>query len=99
MTFLKGFSNLGDATLTNQIRENLIQYFDYGLLEKGNFSNISIPTTGYYGGSDHTLRLVDDPRYSAGQVWEGFKSNWVWQSGMGALTSTDDANPGVSHIT
>lgn len=98
MAFLKGFSNLGDATLTNHIRENLIQYFDYGLLEKGNFSSVNVPTTGYYGGSEHTLRLVDDPRYSYGQVWEGFKSNWVWQSGLGALTSTDDANPGVSGV-
>lgn len=98
MTFLKGFSNLGDSTLSNHIRENFIQFFDYGLLEKNNFDNVTIPTSGVYGGSDHVLRPVDDPRYDYGQVWEGFRSNWVWQSGLGALTSTDDANPGVSGI-
>jgi hypothetical protein len=98
MPFLKGFSNLGDATLTNHIRENFIQFFDYGLLEKNNFDNVTIPTSGVYGGDDHVLRPVDDPRYTYGQVWEGFRQNWVWQSGVGALTSTDDANPGVSGV-
>ena len=49
MPFLKGFSNLGDATLTNHIRENFIQFFDYGLLEKNNFDNVTIPTSGVYG--------------------------------------------------
>ena len=73
MPYLKGFSTLGDATLTNHIRENFIQFFDYGLLEKTNFENVTIPSTGVYGGSDHVLRPVDDPRYTYGQVWEGFR--------------------------
>ena len=98
MPYLKGFSTLGDATLTNHIRENFIQFFDYGLLEKTNFENVTIPSTGVYGGSDHVLRPVDDPRYTYGQVWEAFRSNWVWQSGLGALTNTDNANPGVSGV-
>ncbi len=98
MAYLKGFSNLGDSTLTNHIRENFISFFDYGLLEKNNFQNVTIPTTGYYGGSDHILRPVDDPRYEYGQVWEGVRSNWVWQSGLGALTSNNNAQPGVSGV-
>ena len=97
-TYLKGFTNLGDSTITNHIRENLISFFDYGLLEKNNFVNISVPTTGYYGGLEHVLRPVSDPRYTDGQVWEGFRSNWVWESGVGAFTSADNANPGVSGV-
>lgn len=81
-TNLKGFDNVGDSTITTVIQDNLVEFFDWGLLEKGNFFNISIPTTGQYGGSKHKLRLVDDPRYTSGQVWEGFRSNWVWQSGL-----------------
>lgn len=99
---LKGFSKLGDSTLTNDIKENLISFFDWGLLEKENYINVSIPTSGYYGGNEHVLRLVDDPRYTAGQVWEGFRSNWVWQSGVSGspapLVSTDNSNPGVSGV-
>ena len=83
---LKGFTKLGDSTLVNDIKENMISFFDWGLLKKDNYINISIPSTGVYGGNEHQLRLVDDPRYTAGQVWEGFRSNWVWESGV---TGTD----------
>ena len=79
---LKGFGDVGDSTITTVIQDNLVEFFDWGLLEKGNFFNISIPSSGHYGGSKHKLRLVDDPRYNSGQVWEGFRSNWVWQSGL-----------------
>lgn len=95
---LRGITNFGDATVINQVRENLISMFDYGLLEKGAYINVEIPTTGTYGGNDHQLRLVNDPRYNAGQVWQSFRSNWVWESGLGALTSTDNAYPGVSGV-
>jgi hypothetical protein len=98
MTYLKGFTTVGDSTVTNNVRENLISFIDYGLIEKSGFVNISIPTTGVYGGLEHRLRLVSDPRYDDGQVWEGFKSNWIWESGLGALTSTDNSYPGVSGV-
>jgi len=100
---LKGFQKIGDSTLTNDIRENLISFFDWGLLQKENFINVSIPSSGYYGGNEHQLRLVNDPRYNAGQVWEGFRGNWVWQSGVATefdppLVGTDNANPGVTGV-
>jgi len=95
---LRGITNFGDATVINQVRENLISMFDYGLLEKGAYINVEIPTTGIYGGNDHQLRLVNDPRYNSGQVWQSFRSNWVWESGLGALTSNDNAYPGVSGV-
>jgi len=98
VTNLKGFTTFGDSTVTNDIRENLMSFFDYGLLEKNAFVNVEIPSTGYYDGLEHKLSVVDDPRYTYGQVWEGFRSNWVWESGLGALTSTDDAYPGVSGV-
>lgn len=98
MTNLKGITTFGDATVTTHVRENLISFFDYGIIEKSGFVNVQIPSTGYYGGNDHQLRVVDDPRYTYGQVWEGFRSNWVWESGLGALTSTDEAYPGVSGV-
>ncbi len=100
---LKGFTKLGDSTLVNDIKENVISFFDWGLLKKDNYINVSIPSSGIYGGNEHQLRLVDDPRYTAGQVWEGFRSNWVWESGItstdGApLVGSDNANPGVSGV-
>lgn len=96
--YLKGFTNIGDSLVTNHTRENLIQFFDYGLLEKGNFINVNIPTTGVYGGLDHRLRMARDPRYTNGQVWETFRGNLVWESGFGANVGTDNSRPGISGV-
>jgi len=84
--YLNKISNVGDSTISPLLKDNLIEFFDWGLIDAGGFFNVSIPTSGQFGGDKHNLRLVDDPRYTSGQVWEGFRSNWVWQSG---LSSTD----------
>lgn len=95
---LRGFSNIADSTLTNDIRNNVISFFDYGLLEKSNFISVNIPQSGYYGGSDYRLRKVNDPRYSGNKVWQAHRQNWVWESGVGANVGTNDAKPGISGI-
>lgn len=95
---LKGFARFGESTLTNDIQENLVSYFDYNLLQMGNFVNVPVSTTGIYNGIDSRLRLVDDPRYTSGQIWATFRPNLVWESGVGALTSNNPAYPGASGV-
>ena len=80
--WLNKITNIGDSTVSSIIQDNMIEYFDWAIIDAGGFTNTSIPTEGHYGGDKHKLRLVDDPRYTSGQVWEGFRSNWVWQSGV-----------------
>ena len=92
--WLKKISNVGDSTPSNILQDNLIEFFDWAILDAGGFQNVSIPTTGQYGETKHKLRLVDDPRYPSGQVWEGFRSNWVWQSGV----STTDQPKTITKI-
>ena len=36
---LRGFSSVFDSTLNNDIQDGLIEYFDWALLEKGNYFN------------------------------------------------------------
>ena len=86
MGYLNKIKNMGDSTVSSLIQDNLIEFYDWGMLDAGGFFNISIPTSGQFGGDKHKLRLVDDPRYISGQVWEGFRSNWVWQSGLSCET-------------
>ncbi len=81
-TELKGLDSYGENLIDDQIRANLISFFDYGFLNKNAFHNIRIPSSGQYGGNKHKLELVNDPRYTQGKVWQGFRSNWVWQSGL-----------------
>jgi hypothetical protein len=81
-----GIDNTQDATLSNILLDNFIQFYDWGFLDKGGFNNISRPSSGMYGGSKHILKPVDDPNYSANQVWQAFRQNWVWETGVSKTT-------------
>lgn len=85
-TTLKGIGHVGKLGPTEIVRDNLIDFFDWGLIDNGGYFNINIPKSGVYGGDYHRLRPVIDTRYSNGQVWEGFRKNWVWESGLSTST-------------
>lgn len=85
--FFKGTSSLSDHSFNEVLEHNVISYIDWNMLRLGGFSNVEIPTSGNFGGDAHQLRRVTDPRYTDGQVWEGFRKNWVWESGIGHATS------------
>ena len=78
----KGIVNIGRPSISEVIRDNLISYLDWAFLETGAFYNIEIPTSGAYGSNRARLRPVSDPRYTDGQVWEGYRGNWLWESGL-----------------
>lgn len=79
----KNVNNLSDTSPQEVVRENVISFIDWSFLKIGSYLNISIPTSGNYGGTAHTLKRVSDPRYTIGKVWEGYHKNWVWESGIG----------------
>ena len=94
-TKLANLENAQDATLSNILLDNFIALYDWGLLDRGQFYNINIPESGIYGGDRHKLRLVDDPNYTDGRVWEGYRQNWVWESGISATTEQPISISGV----
>lgn len=79
---LKGVEHIGNALISDQLADNLVAFFDWGLLGVGGFFNVERNQSGVYGGNLSNLRLSDDIYYSQGQVWEGFRANWVWESGV-----------------
>ena len=81
-TKLKSINNAQDSTITNVLLDNFINYYDWGFLDTGSFYNIEVQTSGIYGGRRDILKFVDDPSYTDGQVWEGYRKNWVWESGI-----------------
>lgn len=82
MTTLKGFNSIGRTLVTTQLEVNVEQFLNWGLLCKGNFTNITIPSQGVHGGNYHRLRATESAGYTAGQVWQGFRGDWVWESGI-----------------
>jgi hypothetical protein len=74
-------SQIGNTLLSSEIENNMKWFLDWAFLGIGGWSNVTMPTSGAYGGTFDTLRLVSDPAYSNGQVWEGARKDWVWETG------------------
>jgi len=83
-TKLANINNSQDSTLSNVLLDNFVYFYDWGFTDTGSYYNINIPQSGIYGGDRHQLRLVDDPNYNSGQVWEAYRKNWVWETGISA---------------
>lgn len=82
-TSFKGYNNIGEYSYDEALDLNIRNFVDWGLLGLGAFSNVTISSSGAYGGNISTLRKVNDPRYTDGRVWEGSRKNWCWESGVG----------------
>ena len=39
---LKGFDNVTQLNLTNHIQDNMVEFFDWALLNKGNYFNVDL---------------------------------------------------------
>lgn len=77
---LYGIKSLSDTTFTDQIVDNVISYFDWGMLSIGGFFNVNRSVARFSNMT--TLTVADDPNYAKGQVWESRKGGWIWESGL-----------------
>lgn len=102
---LVGFKTVFDNTINNELQDNLIEFFDWGLLEKGNYFNTSLGETSPQGLDYSLLKPSKSEHYSEGQAWEGFRKNWIWQSGISPpsgfippFVGSNNAIPGISGV-
>ena len=96
-TKLRSANSFAAPYLMNELETNLKMFFDWGFLGIGGWSDVNIPTMGAFGGTLHILQPVYDPSYDDGQVWQTFRKDWVWETGVGYLDST--SNPDPTRIT
>lgn len=83
LTSFKGTSQYGNALLSQAVEFGLISYFNWSFLGIGAFDNITLGLAAPYGGNKYTLQTVHDPYFNDGQVWQSFRANWVWETGIG----------------
>lgn len=81
-TQLKGVSHVADSLVSDQLEANLAGFFQWAFLGVGGFFTVSRGQEGCFDGDQSRLRPVDDPNHRAGTVWEGFRKDWVWESGV-----------------
>jgi hypothetical protein len=99
---LRGFDNVFESLLMNELQDNLVQLYDWHLLCKGNYFNSSLGETDYNGNDYSLLQISDNANFTPGQAWEGFRKNWIWQSGVDnsppPKVGTDSDHPGISGV-
>ncbi len=102
-TNLKGVSDIDDSQLNNELQDNIIEFFDWALLEVGNYYNVTLGESSLRGNDYSKLRMIsNNPNYADGQAWGGFRGNWVWQSGISftpsPIVGTNPEKPGISGV-
>jgi hypothetical protein len=101
---LKGFNSIHDDIFNNNVQDSLIEYLDWALLDKGNYFNVTKGELSPNGQDMSKLRMSSNDAYVSGQVWEGFRANWVWQSGVSGvdmeapIVGTNIEKPGISGV-
>lgn len=81
---LRNVTYIGESTVSDNLETNIMYWLNYNLLNTCAFFNIQLSSSGSYGGEASRLRLSRDSSYTVGRVWEGFRKQWVWQSGIEA---------------
>ena len=99
---LKGFDSVFDQTLNNELQDNIVEFLDWALLEKGNYFNVTLGETSPNGFDYSRLKPSSNKKYRTGTAWEGFRENWVWQSGVdyspSPIVGTNHTYPGISGV-
>lgn len=72
----------GETRLTDNLGYGTSQFINQCYLNIGAFTNVTIPTSGAYGGNFHRLYPVETPYYNDGQVWEASRSHWVFENDL-----------------
>jgi hypothetical protein len=102
MSTLRGFNSVFDITLNNEIQDNIVEFLDWGLLEKGNYFNVSLGEMSSNNVDLSRLNLSNSDHYPSGKAWESLHKNWVWQSGINhnpqPITTNNLNIPGISGI-
>ena len=78
----KGITRVFRDNLSENLLGGTLEFCRWAALNAGGFQNVPLDLSGVYGGNRSQLRCVSDPRYDDGQVWEGFRGDWVWESGV-----------------
>ena len=95
---------LGDYLLLNNLELNLEMYLNWALLQMGGWFDVDYslagPNTSFPKNTNpNRLRLVKDRSYTDGQVWEGFRQNWVWDTSVDYVSPVDSATYNPNTVT
>lgn len=74
--------NINQKSHISLLEDNMKSFLDYSFLKIGGFTNVSIPTSGLYNNDFATMKVGYDPIRPTGCVWETFRKDWVYETGI-----------------
>lgn len=77
-----GVQSLGQSLLINELINNYKSFLEWGFLNIGGFTNVSIPTSNINNFNLHILKPTKDPNYPINTVWQTPRKDWVYESGI-----------------
>jgi hypothetical protein len=84
VTEFKAINYVYEDSLNSNCLYSVIDWLNWASLGIGAFQNVDVNLSGTYGGDRSRLRPVTDSRYTS--VYEGFRQNWVWETGSFLFT-------------
>lgn len=81
----KGVSSVSEDLLLNILESNFKMFFDWSFLHIGAWFDAKRNEHRLFNttkNSPSKLILCDDPAYNKGQVWQGIRKEWIWESGI-----------------
>lgn len=79
VTQFKAISGVYQDSISSNCLYGTLDWLNWASLNIGAYQNIDVNLSGTYGGDRSRLRPVTDGRYTS--VYEGFRQNWVWETG------------------
>lgn len=88
-------ASITNSTICENVEFDIGEWLKWSFLQIGAFNNINRNVSGVYGGDLSRLKPVKDPNYSDGKVWQAFRGDWVWESGVPSVISQPVRPSGV----
>lgn len=77
-----GVDNIGSTQLLNELQNNYKSFLDWGFLNIGGFTNVSIPTVNISNFDLHILKPTKDKNRTDNTVWQSARKDWVYETGI-----------------
>lgn len=80
--------HFGKTNIIQRLEHSLKYFYEWALLSIGGWTDIDLNQPTATSGNASSLRLGSGWGYTAGSVWEGFRHNWVYETGINYIDYT-----------